>query len=256
MPYTTDQYEGMIAETVTIPGHQGDTIHAYIARPLGPGPFPGVVLVNHLPGWDDFYKETTRRFAFQGYVAICPDIYCRIGHGTPGDVAAQARASGGVPDDQVVGDMAGAAGYIRSLPYLRDKVGIIGTCSGGRHAYLTVCRTQGLFDAAVDCWGGNVVQPPDRLTPNQPVSPLDYTRDLSCPLLGLFGEEDQSPTPAQVEQHEQELKQYNKQYEFHMYSGAGHGFFYYRYPMYRQEQAVDGWSKVWTFFEQHLGGQS
>ena len=39
--YQTDQYEGMIAETVTMRGHNGDTINAYVARPLGAGPFPG-----------------------------------------------------------------------------------------------------------------------------------------------------------------------------------------------------------------------
>ena len=88
------------------------------------------------------------------------------------------------------------------------------------------------------------------------MSPLDYTKDLSCPLLGLFGEDDQNPPPAQVEEQEQELKKHNKEYEFHSYPGAGHGFFYYDRPMYRQEQAVDGWSKVWAFFEKHLGGSS
>ncbi|TMI52183.1 dienelactone hydrolase family protein, partial [Candidatus Bathyarchaeota archaeon] len=83
--------------------------------------------------------------------------------------------------------------------------------------------------------------------------PIDYTKDLSCPLLGLFGEEDQSPTPQQVAQHEQELKKYGKTYEFHVYPKAGHGFFYYERPGYRQEQAVDGWNKVWAFFEKYLG---
>ena len=40
----------------------------------------------------------------------------------------------------------------------------------------------------------------EELTPQQPVAPIDYTKDLSCPLLGLFGEDDQSPTPEQVNQ--------------------------------------------------------
>ena len=93
----------------------------------------------------------------------------------------------------------------------------------------------------------------DDLTPKQPVAPIDYTKDLSCPLLGLFGEEDQSPSPEQVALHEQELKKQGKTYEFHMYPKAGHGFFYYNRPAYRQEQAEDGWSKVFTFFEKHLG---
>jgi carboxymethylenebutenolidase len=78
---------------------------------------------------------------------------------------------------------------------------------------------------------------------------------LSCPLLGLFGEEDQSPSPQQVALLEQELKKYEKSYEFHMYPKAGHGFFYYDRPGYRQEQAVDGWNKVWAFFEKYLETQ-
>jgi len=90
------------------------------------------------------------------------------------------------------------------------------------------------------------------LTPRQPVAPIEYTQDLSCPLLGLFGEDDQNPTPEQVTQHEQELKKHGKTYEFHMYPGAGHGFFYYDRPNYRQAQAVDGWQKVLAFLEKHL----
>ena len=95
----TDEYEGMLAETVTFAGHNHDLIHAYFARPLGKGPFPAIILINHLPGWDEFYREMTRRFAQHGYLAVSPDIYCRIGHGTPTDVAAMARAAGGVPDE-------------------------------------------------------------------------------------------------------------------------------------------------------------
>lgn len=253
MAYSTDQYEGMIAETVVIQGHKQDLIHSYIARPLGPGPFPGIVLIAHMPGWDEFYKEITRRFAYHGYAAICPDIYCRVGHGIPEDVAAEARGSGGLPDDQVVGDAEAATRYLRSMPFLNGKVGILGTCSGGRHAYLAACRTVGIFDAVVDCWGGGVVQDSDKLTANQPVAPIDYTSTLSCPLLGLFGEDDQNPPPVQVAQHEEELKKYAKDYSFHMYTGAGHGFFYYDRPMYRQEQAADAWKKIWAFFGQHLG---
>ena len=249
--YQTDQYEGMLAETISVSGHNGDSIHAYLARPLGTGPFPGVVLIHHAPGWDEFYKETTRRFAHHGYVAICPDLYDRTGHGTPEDVAAMVRSAGGVPDDQVVGDVEGAMRHLRALPHLNGKVGVIGTCSGGRHTYLVACRSKEV-DAAADLWGGGVVMAPDQLTPARPVAPIDYTRDLSCPLLGLFGEEDQSPTPAQVAQHEAALKEHGKDYEFHMYAGAGHGFFYYDRPNYRQEQAVDGWGKVYAFFQRHL----
>ena len=90
------------------------------------------------------------------------------------------------------------------------------------------------------------------LSSKRPVAPIDYTKDLPCPILGLFGEEDSSPSPEQVAQHEAELKKHGKQYEFHMYPGAGHGFFYYHRPNYRQAQAVDGWQKVFAFLEKHL----
>lgn len=249
---STDAYEGMIAESVTIAGHEGDRIHAYLARPLGPGPFPGVVLLHHMPGWDEWYKEATRKFAYHGYAAIAPDLYCREAHGSPEDVAAKVRAAGGVADDQVVGDAAGAAGFLRSQIYSNGSVGVFGTCSGGRHAYLAATRT-GVFDAIADCWGGGVVMAESDLSEKRPVAPIDYTKDLSCPILGLFGEDDRAPTPAQVAQHEQALKDHGKRYEFHMYPGAGHGFFYHDRPAaYRAEQAVDGWNKLFDFLGRTL----
>lgn len=252
MVYTTEQYEGLLAETITIQGHNGDFIHTYMARPVGPGPYPGIVLIPHGYGWTEQQKETLRRFAYRGYVGLCPDIWCRSGHGTPEDVLASARADGGLPDDQVIADSAAAAAYIRTLPISNGKVGVIGSCMGGRYTMLSTCRTTGVFDAGVNCWGGNVVQAQDKLTPKQPVSPHEYTKDLSCPLLGLFGNDDQNPNPAEVDILEQELKKFSKQYEFNRYDGAGHGFFYYDRPSYRQEQSNDGWEKVWTFFENHL----
>jgi carboxymethylenebutenolidase len=199
--YQTDMYEGMMAETVLISGAGGDRINAYYARPLGAGPFPCMVLIHHAPGWDEWYREATRKFAHHGYASISPNLYARVGHGTPEDVGAKARAEKGVPDDQVMADIAGALSYVRSQPYSNGKVGVFGTCSGGRHAYLAACRLQGI-DACVDCWGGRVVMSQADLNPKQPVAPIDYTKDLSCPLLGLFGEEDHGPTPDQVAQHE------------------------------------------------------
>ncbi len=249
--YQTDMYEGMLAETVAMPGANGDLINAYFARPLGPGPFPSMVIVHHMPGWDEWYREAARKFAHHGYATISPNLYFRAGHGTPEDVAAKVRADGGVPDEQVIGDLTGALHYLRAQSYLNGKVGIFGTCSGGRHAYLTACRVAE-FDAVVDCWGGGVVMAPTDLNPNRPVAPIDYTKDLTCPILGIFGDQDHSPTPDQVAQHEAALKEHGKPYEFHMYPDAGHGFFYYNRPAYRQAQAVDGWEKIFTFLSQQL----
>jgi carboxymethylenebutenolidase len=249
--YQTNQYEGMIAETVTMRGHNGDMINAYVARPLGAGPFPGMILIHHAPGWDEWYRETTRRFAHHGFVSISPNLYFRDGHGTAEDVGAKVRAAGGAPDARVLGDLDGANAWLRSQPYVGRKVGIFGTCSGGRQAFLAGCKLKGL-DAVIECWGGRVVMSKEELTPNQPAAPIDFTKDLSAPLLGLFGLEDKSPTPEQVDQHEAELKKHGKNFEFHRYAGAGHGFFYYDRAAYRQEQAADGWKKVYVFCDKNL----
>ncbi len=249
--FDTASAPGLTAGPTQIAGANGDQIHAYVARPDGNGPFPGVVVIMHMPGWDEFYQEFTRRLANHGYTAICPDLYCRAGHGTPDEVAAKVRADGGMPDDQVVGDAAGALQWLKSQSSSNGRVGIIGSCSGGRHAYLAACRTPG-YSAIVDLWGGGVVQSPEQLTPKQPVAPIDYTRDLQIPLLGLFGNDDQRPSPDDVNKHEEELKKLGKKYEFHRYDGAGHGFFYYQAPLYRQQQAMDGWAKVFTFFDANL----
>jgi len=231
-------YEGMIAETISIKSHNNEPISAYVARPLGPGPIPGIVLIHHAPGWDEWYRETTRKFAHHGYAAISHNLYHRAGQGNADDVAAKVRAEGAVQ-------------WLRAQPWLNGKVAVLGTCSGGRQTFLFACRTKSI-DAAVDLWGGRVVMSKEELTPKLPTAPIEFTKDLSCPLLGLFGNDDRAPTPEQVDQHESELKKHNKQYEFHRYDGAGHGFFYYDRPMYRIEQALDGWQKVFAFLRKHL----
>ncbi|HZY94058.1 MAG TPA: dienelactone hydrolase family protein [Candidatus Bathyarchaeia archaeon] len=165
---------------------------------------------------------------------------------------AKVRASGGVSNDSVLGDVEGSLRLLKSLPMSSRKVEAFGTCSGGRHAFLAACRLKG-FDAAVDCWGGGVVASKDQLTPKPPVAPMDYAKDLSCPLLGLFGEEDQTPTSQHVASLEEKLEKYGKTHEFHIYPGAGHAFLNYDKPSYRQEQAVDGWKKLFTFLEKYLG---
>lgn len=251
MAYTTDQYEGMVAQTVPIKGANGDYINAYVAQPLGPGPFPGMVLLHHFPGWDEWYKEATRKMAYHGYFAICPDLYHRVGHGSPQDVAATVRGQGGVPDPQVVGDVAGCIDWLKAQAQSNGKVGVMGTCSGGRHAYLCAGSLD-TIDAVADLWGGRVVMGPDDLTANFPQAPIDLTANIKCPVLGLFGNDDKNPPPDQVDQQEAALKEHGIDHEFHRYDGAGHGFFYHHTPNYRQEAAVDGWNKLFAFFEKHM----
>jgi carboxymethylenebutenolidase len=251
--FNTADRLGITAEVITYAGGNGDEIHAYYARPAGDEAVPGIVAVHHLPGWDEFHREFSERLARHGYAVICPDLYCRFGHGTPEDVAATVRSQGGVHDVSVVADCAAAAAWLKALPASNGKAGIIGACSGGRHALLAASQAPG-FDAVADLWGGAVVMAEEDLSEARPAAPIGYTAQLTAPLLGLFGNDDSHPTPEQVDQHEAELKRHGKTYEFHRYDGAGHGFFYYHTPMYRPQAAMDGWSKVFGFFGRYLAG--
>lgn len=244
-------YEAQLAETITLRGHNGDQIDAYLARPLGAGPHPGVVVIHHMPGWDGPTKEIARRFAHHGYVAISPNLQFREGKATPEENSASIRAAGGMPDDRTMGDVQAAADYLRALPFLNGKVGIIGYCSGGRQAYLAGCTLKGI-DAVVSCYGGGVVAKPEELTPRMPVAPVDLTKDLQCPLLGLFGIEDTRPSPDDAKKTEEALKKHNKTYEFHIYENAGHAFFAVDRPQYRVAAALDGWKKVFAWFGKYL----
>ena len=244
-------YEAQFAETVYLRGHQNDQIDAYLARPVGAGPYPGVVIIHHMPGWDEAHKEIARRFAHHGYVAITPNLQFREGKATPEENSASIRAAGGMPDDRTMGDVQASIDYLRTLPYLSGKVGVIGYCSGGRQAYLAACTLKGI-DAVIVCYGGGVAAKPEELTPRQPVAPIDFTRDLQCPLLGFFGIEDTRPSPADAAKTEEALKKAGKTYEFHTYENAGHAFFAVDRPQYRVHAAMDGWKKVFAWFGKYL----
>ncbi|MGH3185155.1 MAG: dienelactone hydrolase family protein, partial [Streptosporangiaceae bacterium] len=218
-------YDAMLAESVTITGHNGDEIEAYSARMLQAGPVGGVVVIHHLPGYDRQTKEFTRAFAAGGLNAVMPNLYHREAPGVaPDDAMAAARASGTIPipDERIVGEVAGAAAYLRGLSNSNGKVGVIGHCSGGRQSFLAACSLP--LDAAVDCYGAFVVGTPPEGMPLK-VGPIKHLiKDLTCPLLGLFGADDQYPSPEQVKELEEELKAQGKTHEFHSYQGAGHAF--------------------------------
>ena len=84
------------------------------------------------------------------------------------------------------------------------------------------------------------------------MAPIDLTKDLKALSWVSLVTRTRPLRAAQVDQHEEELKKHGKTYEFHRYDNAGHGFFYYDRPAYRQEQAVDGWKKVFDFLEKYL----
>ena len=180
-----------------------------------------------------------------------PNLYFREAPGaSPDDAAAMARAAGGVPDDRLVGDVAGALDHLRGLSGSNGKVATIGYCSGGRQSFLAACSLD--LDATVDCYGAFVLSAPPDEFPLR-VGPLGHlVGDLSCPMLGLFGADDKYPGPEEVAEFEAALRRAGKDVEFHSYEGAGHAFFNTDRPSFRPEAANDGWERIWEFFGRHL----
>jgi carboxymethylenebutenolidase len=244
----------MVSETVEVTGHDDTPIETYVARPAHDTPRGAVVVIHHMPGFDRATKEIVRRFAELGYDAACPNLYHREAPGAdPDDAAAAARATGGVPDDRLLGDVAGAARYLRTLPTSNGRVGVIGYCSGGRQAVLAACRLD--VDAAVDCYGAFVTGTPPEGYPVPVRNLVPLLGDLRCPLLGLFGNDDRFPSPEHVDELERLLRKHDKQFEFRRYDDTGHGFFAVNRPSYRVAAANDGWDRIAAFFAHHLSGE-
>ena len=243
----------LCARTVAITGAGGDEIEAYLAEPrrTDPSDRGGVVVLHHLPGYDRATKEIVRRFAEMGYDAVCPNFYSREAPGAaPDDAAAVARAQGGIADGQVLGDIAGAVAYLRELPESNGRVAVIGYCSGGRQAVLAACELD--IDAAVDCYGAYVTGTPPTSFPLKVDNLVHRLAHLTCPLLGMFGNEDQHPSPAHVDELERLLIEHGKTFEFHRYDDTGHAFFSVDRPSYRVAAANDGWERIADFYGRYL----
>jgi len=242
------------AETIHFDSYDDQSVEAYLATTESDTNVGGVVVIHHFPGYDEATKEIVRKFGANGYNAICVNLYSRESPGaSPDDAAAAARARGGVPDDQLVGDVGAAAKYLRGLPNSNQRAGVIGYCSGGRQSVLSACSVN--LDAAVDCYGAFVVVDRPEGSDMLAMSIVDLLPNLSCPLLGLFGLEDQFPSPEQTETLRELLTKNGKEFSFHEYEGAGHAFFAVDRPSYRPEVATEAWGEIWKFYAQHLSGK-
>lgn len=243
--------ESISAGTVRLFGSGGDAIEAYRAEPADASPVGGIVVLHHMPGWDEHTKQVTRRFAEEGYLAICPNLYSREAPGrSPEDAFAIIWAAGGVDDDQVVGDARASADHLALHPASNGKIAVIGFCSGGRQALLVACNVP--LAAAIDCYGSFVVEPPDPKLGLRFAPIVHLVDGLSCPLLGLFGDDDHNPAPAEVAALADALTAAGKTFEFHSHADAGHAFLATNRPTYRPAAAAAGWEQISAFLAAHI----
>jgi carboxymethylenebutenolidase len=241
--------DGLVAGDAQVPIGSYN-MPVYEARPATGSGHPVILVISEIWGVHEWVKDCTRRFAKLGYCAVAPELFQREGGvGNIPSVQDILKIVLAVPRKQVLGDVAAAGEWAKKRPGVRaDRVGVTGWCWGGSTVY-QVAATNPDIKAAV-AWYGPPARPyPD--SPN-PVTGFDVAKDIKAPFLGLYGETDQSPAPADVRKFEEMLKHQNKNVEVVIYPGAGHGFFADYRPSYNAQAAADAWKRCTAHFDKWL----
>ncbi len=216
----------------------------YVSVPEGPGPFPAVVVLQHRDGVDEFVQEMTRRLASERFVAVGPELYHRDGPDCQDDGQTRARR---VQDANIIKDVNSALGYLKEHRSVQPgRVGIVGFCQGGRGSYLMAGVSPNL-KAAVVYYGGNTFA-----ARGEGPSPFERSKEVHCPILGHFGEDDENPSPEDVCKLDTELTKYNKAHEFFSYRGAGHAFMNFTASSFRPDAAQTSWPRTLDFLKTHV----
>ncbi|MCW3029126.1 MAG: Carboxymethylenebutenolidase [Solirubrobacterales bacterium] len=242
------------AEELTFAGAEGFQVNGYLARPAEAGSHPAVIVIHEASGLIDHIRDVSNRFANIGYLALAVDLYTREGGPPPmDDFQKVMERLFSIPDARVLGDLEGAADYLRAREDVSGRVGCIGFCMGGRYTLLFACSSDRL-SAAVDCWGGFIdkATPEQRSTPARPVPPVELAERLHCPLLVAVGAEDHNPSPEIAAELLERARKSGQEVKVDVYEGAGHAFFADYRPTYRSGPAGKLWQEIVPFFARHL----
>lgn len=217
------------------------TMKAFVAAPQTKEKRPTVIVIQEWWGLTDHIKDIARRYAAEGYVAIAPDLYSRLGYALTTDAGEAGKLMNTLKQEDGLNDLNATVAYLTSAPEVDGtRIGVTGFCMGGSYALMLPCVNPAI-KAAVPFYGQ---------VPN-PDAPL---QKLSAPVLYLYGEDDGWITKADVQRLAAALKKYNKPGEIKTYPGAPHAFFRDTDPsVYRPEAAKDAWGRTKAFFKQHLG---
>jgi carboxymethylenebutenolidase len=245
------------AENLTYSGAEGTPVNGYLAAPAAPvgaDGRPALVVIHEAGGLGDHIKDVTNRFANLGYLALGVDLYSREGGPPPlGDMQAVMARLFSMSDATALGDLNGAADFLRAREDCDGRIGCIGFCMGGRFTLLFACSNDRL-SAAIDCWGGFIdkATPEERSTPLRPTPPLELADRLCCPLLAAIGAEDHNPSPELGEQLREQAAASGQEVKVDVYDGGGHAFFADYRPSYRPAPAAKLWQEIVAFSSRHL----
>ncbi len=217
---------------------------AYVAMPATGGPFPVILVVQEVFGVHEYIKDTARRFAKAGFMAVAPELYYRQGDASKYTMAEVqklvAEIVSKVPDAQVMADLDASAAWAKaSGKGDTAKLSITGFCWGGRIVWLYAAHNPNI--KAGVAWYGRIVGTANAL---QPKNPIDIAKDIKGAVLGLYGDKDQGIPNDTVEMMQAEIKKANGKSSINMYKDAPHGFHADYRPSYREADAKDGWAKA------------
>lgn len=244
-PIHTDE-AGLTIETVTLPAADF-ALPAYVARPKAPGRFPVVIVVNEVFGIHDYIKDTCRRLAKLGYVAIAPAFFVRVADPAPlTDMAAVIKIVSQASDPQVMGDVGAAIAFLKRAPYAdAGKIAITGFCWGGGVTWLACEQFRELRCGVA--WYGRMVPAAGESGNPRRLWPIERVDHLTVPVLGLYGAKD--ALAAEVPAMRAALAKAGKtNSQIIVYPDAGHGFHADYRDSYIRADADDGWKRMLAFF--------
>jgi carboxymethylenebutenolidase len=239
------------SEIVSVQGHANNSpMEVLIFEPEGNGPHPGLIIAQHIPlahtglHNDDWQIDVGERYARAGYMVAMPFIF----HWWPKEADIQLKRDE-FRDDDTLADLRATYQLLATMEDVdAQRIGMLGHCWGGRVSWLGACHIAQLR-ACVVLYGGRIkLAFADKAT-----APIELAGDIRAPVLGLFGNDDQSPSPQDVDDYEAALNAANVPNEFHRYDGAGHGFQDFNKPeRYRETASNDAWQKCIAFLDRHL----
>ena len=226
---------------------QGGEMPVYYAKPLDAAKPPVILVAMEVFGLHEHIKDVARRLGKLGAFAIAPDYYFRLGDLT--QIAQPAQLMPLVnskPDHELFADLDATVDWAKSQGGDTDRLGIIGFCRGGRTVWLYATNNPNL--KAGVAFYGSLMDPPSAAMPE---NAFDLAAEVRAPVLGLYGAEDASITPDQVEAMKEKLKAAGKTTKFKIYPGAGHGFFADYRQSYRSDAAQDAWQSMQAWFKKY-----
>jgi carboxymethylenebutenolidase len=224
----------------------GDRINAYGAWLRRDDRLPAVIIIHDVRALSDHYRDIAHRLANEGFFALALDLYSREGAPDLTDMDAVFAWLRQLSDPRVLADIDGAVRFLGTRPEVRSRsIGIVGFCMGGRYAFMAACAV-GNLAACVSFYG--MLRSADKAQ-----TPLTLAAELSCPFLGLFGEQDALIPRADIKELESILRSNAKTFWTKIYQGAGHAFFNDQHlDAYRPEAAKDAWARTVGFLHTHL----